>query len=109
MTLEQRRILATAIPGPRSQAMHARRAQAVPRAIPTILPVYVEQADGAIVRDIDGNQLIDFGSGIAVMALGHGNADIADAATRQMRDFTHTCFAVTPYEEYVAVAEALNA
>ncbi len=107
--IEQRRILATAIPGPRSQALHARRMKAVPKAIPAVLPVYVDRAEGAILRDIDGNQLIDFGSGIAVAALGHAVPQLAAAAARQMADFSHTCFAVTPYEEYVALAEQLNA
>lgn len=107
--LEQRRILATAVPGPRSQALHARRMLAVPRAVPAVLPVYIERAEGSILRDIDGNQLIDFGSGIAVAALGHAVPEINAAAARQMADFTHTCFAITPYEEYVELAEILNA
>src|SRR5690606_22247532 len=58
--------------------------------------------------DVDGNQLIDFGSGIAVTTVGNGNPRVVEAVQRQIEDFTHTCFMVTPYEEYVAVAEKLN-
>ncbi|MDN5796370.1 MAG: 4-aminobutyrate--2-oxoglutarate transaminase [Intrasporangium sp.] len=106
--LEQRRILATAIPGPRSQELAARKTAAVSAGVGTGLPVYVERARDGILRDVDGNQLIDFGAGIAVTTVGNGNQRIIDAVTRQIQDFTHTCFMVTPYEEYVAVAEKLN-
>ena len=107
--IEQRRILATAIPGPKSLALGQRKTAAVSAAVGTGLPVYIEAAADGILRDIDGNQLIDFGSGIAVTSVGNGNQRIIDAVSRQIADFTHTCFMVTPYEEYVAVAEELAA
>ena len=66
MTVEQKRVLRTAIPGPRSTELHARKTAAVASGVGTTLPVYVERAGGGIVVDVDGNQLIDFGSGIAV-------------------------------------------
>ena len=105
--LEQKRVLATSIPGPKSQALQQRKAAAVSAGVGTGLPVYVEQASGGILRDVDGNQLIDFGSGIAVTTVGNGNQRVIDAVTAQVNDFTHTCFMVTPYEEYIQVAEAL--
>ena len=74
----------------------------------TTLPVYVEQAGGGILRDVDGNQLIDFGSGIAVTTVGNAAPRVVEAVQRQVADFTHTCFMVTPYEEYVAVCEKLT-
>ena len=106
-TLTQERILATEIPGPRSQALQARKVAAVSAGIGTTLPVYVEQAGGGILRDVDGNQLIDFGSGIAVTTVGNAAPRVVEAVQRQVADFTHTCFMVTPYEEYVAVCEKL--
>ena len=63
--IEQKRILATSIPGPASQALQARKTAAVAAGVSTGLPVYVTEGAGGIVRDADGNQLIDFGSGIA--------------------------------------------
>jgi 4-aminobutyrate aminotransferase/(S)-3-amino-2-methylpropionate transaminase len=68
----------------------------------------VERAGGGIVVDVDGNQLIDFGSGIAVTTIGNSAPRVVAAVQQQVADFTHTCFMVTPYEEYVAVAEQLN-
>ncbi len=107
--IEQRRILATAVPGPRSREMAGRKAAAVAAGVGTGLPVYVVEAAGGIIRDADGNQLIDLGSGIAVTTVGNGNQRVVDAVTEQVRQFTHTCFMVTPYDKYVAVCEKLNA
>ena len=107
--IEQKRILATPIPGPASRAMHARKTAAVSAGVSTGLPVYVVEGSGGIVRDVDGNQLIDFGSGIAVTTVGNGNQRVVDAVTEQIKAFTHTCFMVTPYDVYVEVCEKLNA
>jgi 4-aminobutyrate aminotransferase/(S)-3-amino-2-methylpropionate transaminase len=108
MTVPQQRLLKTEVPGPRSRELQGRKAAAVAAGVGTGLPVYVERAGGGIVVDIDGNQLIDFGSGIAVTSVGNAAPKVVEAVQRQVADFTHTCFMVTPYEEYVAVAEALN-
>ena len=105
--IEQKRVLNTPIPGPASQALHQRKLAAVSAGVGTGLPVYVEKAAGGILVDADGNQLIDFGSGIAVTTVGNGNPRVIEAVQRQIEDFTHTCFMVTPYEEYILVAEAL--
>jgi 4-aminobutyrate aminotransferase / (S)-3-amino-2-methylpropionate transaminase / 5-aminovalerate transaminase len=108
MTVEQRRIVQTAIPGPRSVELHARKSAAVASGVGVTLPVYVERAGGGIVVDVDGNQLIDFGSGIAVVSVGNAAPRVVAAVQQQVADFTHTCFMITPYEGYLAVAEALN-
>ena len=106
--IEQKRLLKTAVPGPRSEELAKRKSAAVSAGVGTGLPAYIERAEGGILVDADGNQLIDFGSGIAVTTVGNGNPRVVEAVTRQIQDFTHTCFMVTPYEEYVAVAEKLN-
>jgi 4-aminobutyrate aminotransferase / (S)-3-amino-2-methylpropionate transaminase / 5-aminovalerate transaminase len=108
MTVEQRRMVQTAIPGPRSVELHARKTAAVASGVGTTLPVYVERAGGGIVVDVDGNQLIDFGSGIAVVSVGNAAPRVVAAVQQQVAEFTHTCFMITPYEGYLAVAEALN-
>ena len=108
MSITQKRHLATEIPGPRSQALHARKQAAVSAGIGNALPVYVERAGGGILVDVDGNQLIDFGSGIAVTTVGNASPRVVEAVQRQVADFTHTCFMVTPYEEYVEVCEKLT-
>ena len=108
MTIEQKRALITEVPGPRSVELHRRKMSAVASGVGTTLPIYVERAGGGIVVDVDGNQFIDFGSGIAVTTVGNSAPRVVAAVQEQVADFTHTCFMVTPYEEYVAVAEKLN-
>jgi len=107
-SLEQSRQLVTEIPGPASLELNKRRATAVSRGVNVTLPVFVARAGGGIVEDVDGNRLIDLGSGIAVTTIGNSSPRVVDAVRAQVDDFTHTCFMVTPYEEYIAVAEELN-
>ncbi len=107
-TLEQSRYLATAIPGPRSQELIDRKSAAVSRGVGNTMPVYAARAFGGIVEDVDGNRLIDLGSGIAVTTIGNASPRVVSAVAEQAANFTHTCFMITPYEGYVAVAEALN-
>ena len=106
--LPQERRLVTEIPGPRSIELQARKAAAVSSAVGTVMPVYAQAAGGGVVVDVDGNSLIDLGSGIAVTTVGNSNPRVVEAVTAQVRAFTHTCFMVTPYDGYVQVAEALN-
>ena len=106
--LEQRRILTTAIPGPRSVELMSRKRAAVASGVGTTMPVFAVAAGGGVVVDADGNSLIDLGSGIAVTTVGNASPRVVEAVRRQVEAFTHTCFMVTPYEGYVAVAEQLN-
>ena len=106
--LPQRRHLVTEIPGPASRELLARRESAVARGVSNMLPVFVTNAGGGVIVDADGNSLIDFGSGIAVVSVGNAAPRVAARVAEQVARFTHTCFMVTPYEGYVAVAEELN-
>ncbi|MET8992353.1 4-aminobutyrate--2-oxoglutarate transaminase [Nonomuraea wenchangensis] len=108
MSIPQERRVVTAIPGPKSQELLARKQAAVPAGIGTTLPVFVTRAGGGVVEDADGNSLIDFGSGIAVTNVGNAAPKVVERVQKQVADFTHTCFMVTPYESYVQVCEKLN-
>jgi 4-aminobutyrate aminotransferase/(S)-3-amino-2-methylpropionate transaminase len=106
--VEQSRHLATDIPGPASLELTKRRAAAVSHGVGVSMPVFAARAAGGIVEDVDGNRFIDLGSGIAVTTIGNSAPRVVDGVRAQVADFTHTCFMVTPYERYVAVAEHLN-
>jgi 4-aminobutyrate aminotransferase/(S)-3-amino-2-methylpropionate transaminase len=108
MTTQKRHLL-TEVPGPRSRQLHERRNRAVADAVRSNPPIYVTEGHGAILVDVDGNSLIDLGSGIAVVGVGHAEPAVVDAVREQVGRFSHTCFMVTPYEGYVAVCEELNA
>lgn len=105
--LRQQLLLRTPLPGPRSLGLAARRHAAVGACVASAVPVYAADADGGVIVDVDGNSLVDLGSGIAVTGVGASNPAVAAAVRDQAARFTHTCFMVTPYEEYVALAERL--
>src|SRR5579872_76890 len=106
--LPQRRHLVTEIPGPVSRELLARRERAVARGVSHVLPVFVTDAGGGVIVDADGNSLIDFGSGIAVVSVGNAAPRVSARVAEQAARFAHTCFMVTPYEGYVEVCETLN-
>ena len=108
MTLEQKRHVVTAIPGPNSVALQKRRTEVVSAGVGTMLPAFVDEAHGAILKDVDGNQLIDMGSGIGVVTIGHTNEKLVAAVQEQVSKLTHTLFTVAPYEPYVRAAELLT-
>ncbi len=106
--LEQKRRVQADFPGPKSAALTERRRSVVAAGVASSVPVYVADADGGIIQDVDGNSFIDLGSGIAVTSVGASDPAVVGAVKEAVEHFTHTCFMVTPYEGYVAVAEQLN-
>ena len=101
--------LKTAIPGPESQALLARRARAVPKGVPAVTPIAIAHAEGAVLTDVDGNRFIDFAGGIGVVNAGHRHPAVLDAVREQLDRYLHVCFPVSSYEPYIALAERLNA
>ncbi|PRY69631.1 4-aminobutyrate aminotransferase [Glaciihabitans tibetensis] len=106
-TVPQARKLLTELPGPKSVELQARRERSVSRGAGTLANIYMDHGSGAILVDVDGNQLIDLGCGIGVTTIGHAHPEVAAAASAQASKLTHTLFTVTPYENYVKVAEKL--
>jgi 4-aminobutyrate aminotransferase / (S)-3-amino-2-methylpropionate transaminase / 5-aminovalerate transaminase len=107
-SVPQQRHLVTEIPGPVSRELLERRQRSVARGLSHVLPVFVTAAGGGIVVDVDGNSLIDFGSGIAVTSVGNSAELVVNRVIEQVSAFTHTCFMVAPYQGYVEVCEELN-
>ncbi len=107
--LTQERRLVTAIPGPKSLEALQRRSEATSGGLGMAIPVVIERASDAILLDIDGNQIIDLGSGIGVTNVGNSAQRVVDRVIDQVQAFTHTCFTVAPYMGYIEVCEKLNA
>src|ERR1700724_1932356 len=99
----------TEIPGPRSRALMVRREAAVPRGPYNSTPIFMASAEGATLEDVDGNRYLDFAGGIGCLNVGHRSPRVISALREQIEKHLHLCFAVTPYEGYVALAEKLNA
>jgi len=93
---------------PTNADLSRRRATAIPRGVGNMLQVYADRASNAEIWDVEGRRYIDFASGIAVLNTGHLHAKVQAAINAQMARLSHACFQVTPYENYVALAERLN-
>jgi 4-aminobutyrate aminotransferase/(S)-3-amino-2-methylpropionate transaminase len=106
--ITQERRLVTAIPGPKSTQALQRRAEAVSGGLGLTFPAVIERTHDAIMVDIDGNQIIDMGSGIGVTNVGNTASRVVENVIEQAQAFTHTCFTVAPYINYIEVCEALN-
>src|SRR5215467_5593998 len=101
-------LLKTEVPGPKSRALAGRREAAVPRGLSHATPIYVARAQDAWLEDVDGNRFLDFAGGIGCINTGHRNPAILSAIESQLQNFLHTCSQVTPYEDYITLAERLN-
>ena len=98
----------TAIPGPNSLALQRRREHALPRGVASATNVFVAEAHGAVITDVDGNRMLDFAGGIGCMNIGHRHSDVVAAVHAQVDRYMHVCVQVTPYEPYIALAEKMN-
>ncbi|MED1950519.1 4-aminobutyrate--2-oxoglutarate transaminase [Brevibacillus centrosporus] len=100
--------LKTAVPGPKSQEMLAKKEVNVPRGPSNTTPAFVAKAEGALLTDIDGNTFIDFAGAIGSINAGHCPPAVVEALKAQLDQYIHTCFHVMMYEPYVQLAEKLN-
>ncbi|EOQ04596.1 MULTISPECIES: 4-aminobutyrate--2-oxoglutarate transaminase [Bacillus] len=92
----------------KSDSLHERRNNAVPEGPYNITQLYVGSAKGAIITDVDGNELIDFAGGIGMQNVGHCHPKVVQAIQSQVASSIHSCFHVAPYESYIELAERLN-
>jgi 4-aminobutyrate aminotransferase/(S)-3-amino-2-methylpropionate transaminase len=101
--------LKTAIPGPRSSEILARKERVVADPLSVFLPVVIAEGRGATLTDVDGNTFIDFTGGVGCLNVGHSHPHVVEAAQEQLAKFSHTDFTIVPYEVYVTLAERLIA
>jgi 4-aminobutyrate aminotransferase/(S)-3-amino-2-methylpropionate transaminase len=99
--------LKTAIPGPLSREILARKERVVAEPLSLYLPVVITEGRGATLTDVDGNTFIDFTGGVGCLNVGHSHPRVVAAAEEQLRRFSHTDFTIVPYEVYVRLAERL--
>ena len=100
--------LITPIPGPKGQAILARRVAALPAGSARATDVVVESASGAVVKDVDGNTFLDFAGGIGIANVGHSPETVVNAVKAQLDKFIHTCAIVTTFEPFIELAEMLH-
>jgi len=108
-SVPQQRLLVTEIPGPKSKAEIQRRSEEVSGGLGIAFPAVIASTGGAILVDLDGNQIIDMAAGIGVNNIGNSAQRVVDRVIEQVQAFSHTCFTVVPYQGYIDVCAKLNA
>src|SRR5919112_2407317 len=98
----------TEIPGPESRALMDRKRHAVPRGWANAIPVFVKEARGALVTDVDGNTFIDFAGGIGAVNVGHADPRLVEAVRGQGGNYVHTAFQAAPHQPFVQLAGKLK-
>ena len=88
---------------------HQRRLSATPRGVGVMCNFFAQSAENATLKDVEGNEYIDFAAGIAVLNTGHRHPELVAAVEQQLQQFTHTAYQIVPYESYVTLAEKINA
>jgi len=90
-----------------NEALQKLRTEVISAGVSSVTPVHVASAKGAVVRDVEGKEYIDFGGGIGVMNIGHCHPKVVAAIKAQAEKFHHTCFMVSPYEVAIKLADKL--
>ena len=107
MIRENNAKIVTEIPGPKSKELIKKREKYVAKGVSCSSPIFVEEAKGALIKDIDGNVFVDFAGAIGVQNVGHADNGVLEAVKAQLDKYIHPSFHVNMYEPYVALAEKL--
>lgn len=107
MIKESNAKIITELPGPKSKELIEKRKAFVANGVSNATPIFVEEAKGALIKDIDGNVFVDFAGAIGVQNVGHCDDGVIKAVKDQLDKYIHPCFHVSMYEPYVALAEKL--
>jgi len=94
-------------PSSTNEQLNRLRTESISAGVGTVTTQFIESAHGAVLKDVDGREYIDFAGGIAVMNIGHGHPKVVSAIKQQAEKLVHTCFMVNPYEPAVRLADKL--
>ena len=97
------------LPGAKAAEVVKKTSEYISPSISRFYPLVVESAHGSLVRDVDGNQFIDFSSGIAVLATGSTHPKVVEAIKGQAEKFVHFSYTDFYYENLVELSEQLIA
>lgn len=101
-------IITNALPGEKAKAIIARRGESIPNALTCIYPVVIAEAQGAIIKDVDGNRFLDWVGGVGVLNIGHRHPKVVEAVKAQEDKYFHAMINIVTSEQYVSLAEKMN-
>ena len=94
-------------PGPKARELVKRDSDAISPSYTRYYPLVVDSGHDCIVKDVDGNEYIDFNSGLACLNVGHNHPRIVEAIKSQCDKFLHYANTDFYYQETVNLAEKL--
>jgi 4-aminobutyrate aminotransferase len=94
-------------PGPKARSIVNRDADAISPSYTRYYPLVVDSGNNCIVKDVDGNEYIDFNSGLVCLNVGHNHPRIVKAIKSQCDKFLHYSNTDFYYQQTVNLAEKL--
>ncbi len=102
-------VLRTELPGPKARAIITRDADVTSPSLIKEYPLVVARGEGTVIEDVDGNQFLDFMSGIAVTLTGHCHAEVLSRIHAQSKQLLHICGTDFYYDTYTELCRRLAA
>lgn len=94
-------------PGPKARELAKRDEQVLSQSFVRFYPLAIESGKGCIICDVDGNEYIDFNSGLVCLNVGHCHPEVIKGIKEQLDRFLHYSVTDFLYQEVVSVAEKL--
>jgi len=94
-------------PGPKARELVKKDERLISPSYGRFYPLVVESGEGCIVKDVDGNEYIDFNSGLVCMGIGHNHPKVVAAIKNQCDRFLHYSNTDFYYRETPDLAEKL--
>lgn len=101
-------LIRTELPGPNARQVLEDDEKYISPSYTRSYPLVIDSGDGLRVTDVDGNQFLDFTSGIAVNSTGHSHPVIVEVIKRQAEKFIHMSGTDFYYESEVKLARLLS-
>ncbi len=95
-------------PGPKAREIVEKDARVISQSFVRFYPLVIDGGKGAVLRDVDGNEYIDFNSGLVCLNVGHCHPRVIEAVKRQADRYLHYSITDFLYREVVDLAERLG-
>jgi 4-aminobutyrate aminotransferase len=94
-------------PGPKAREMVKKDESLVSPSYARFYPLVIDSGKGCIVKDVDGNEFIDFNSGLVCLNVGHSHPKVVAAIKKQCDRFLHYSNTDFYYDEVIDLAGKL--